>query len=898
MEINQQRQCWCRGDNFVEFSPEYSLCANCQTLVSQLDLQDNFYNKDYWLSHQSADLGSVDIHQRARLDLPERCLYWLRTVLKYKLPLAKVLELGSSHGGFVAMLNWAGYEATGLELDSWVADFAKNTFEVPMLVGSIEKQNISNNSLDMIILMDVLEHLPDPVTTLRKCFDLLKEDGIIIVQTPKFPIKTCKDLQKEKHRFLEMMIPDEHLYLFSENSIKQFFKNLGAEYIAFEPAIFAHYDMFFVVSRKPFETYAQQEITETLEKVPTGRLLLALEEMEREQHSKYCELIYHQQQLAVLQKNLEESELDRENRLTVINKQLEHIQYLSQLWSVRIASYITKFFFWKKQKLTRMEEPKKTIAIDLIPMLPGGENGGLKLMIIELIKHMSVPAPNKQFVLLTSVKCHDELAYLDGENVRRMCVDQPAGEGITPKISLFKKIISKIKMLLPVWFKQRLLWQLQKAKTRFVKNSFLDELGVDLLFCPFAVSQYYDPAIPMVSVICDLQYISYPQFFSAEEFYHRDKSFKTVCKFATKIVCISDYVRQTVLKNAEVNVDKVVTAHIRLVDRLDRPSKEKITLTLEKFNLENESFLFYPANFWQHKNHAMLLTAFGMYKAKYTKSNLKLVFTGAPDKRMQYIQHAVKKMRMEEQVVFAGYLTNDEFSCLMSSCRAVIFPSLYEGFGMPILEAMSFGKPVLCSNVTSLPEVAGEAALYFDPKKPNEIVNVIEQIEMNPVKLNQLVQCGFERLKYFNNSQEMAEQYLHIFQQCKEKSEETLNQVHGIHEDGWASNKLVITHDASLEKRAIEIELSVPEFVPMKKIEIDVVGGTHKGAKKYSVRRGNTLNIHEELSFDNGSIEVYITPAFQPKAHRLSEDQRFLSTLCHRCEIIYPDKTIELFTKN
>ena len=94
------RQCWCGGGRLERFSDDYRLCESCGTLVSQVGLSTeetlvvddgrDFYGKEYWLSHQSADLGFPDIHQRARLDLPERAAHWLRTVLKYKAPPATV----------------------------------------------------------------------------------------------------------------------------------------------------------------------------------------------------------------------------------------------------------------------------------------------------------------------------------------------------------------------------------------------------------------------------------------------------------------------------------------------------------------------------------------------------------------------------------------------------------------------------------------------------------------------------------------------------------------------------------------------------------------------------------------------------------------------------------------
>ncbi|MCX5909757.1 MAG: class I SAM-dependent methyltransferase, partial [Deltaproteobacteria bacterium] len=117
--------------------------------------------------------------------------------LKYKLPPGHTLELGSAHGAFVALLQWAGFQATGLEVDPWIVEFGQKTFQVPMLLGPIEKQTLPPHSLDIIFLFDVLEHLPDPEGTIRHCLPLLKNDGIFILQTQSFPEIAYADLKTQ-----------------------------------------------------------------------------------------------------------------------------------------------------------------------------------------------------------------------------------------------------------------------------------------------------------------------------------------------------------------------------------------------------------------------------------------------------------------------------------------------------------------------------------------------------------------------------------------------------------------------------------------------------------------------------------------------------------------------------
>jgi 2-polyprenyl-3-methyl-5-hydroxy-6-metoxy-1,4-benzoquinol methylase len=262
------------------------------------DDETDFYGKQYWLNHQNVDLGSPDIYTRARNDLTERNLHWLRALLKYRLPPARVLELGCAHGSFVALLRQVGYDAGGVEMSPWVVDFGRKTFDVPILIGPIEALEIPLASFDAIVLMDVLEHLPNPVETMKHCLRLLKPDGFLLIQTPQFRAKMkFAELVARQDPFIEILKADEHLYLFSDKSVTRMFRQLGASHIQFEPAIFAHYDMFFAVSRTRIRSKSKKQIESALFQTSSRRLVLAM-----------LDLRQREQDIAA---RLEESEADR-----------------------------------------------------------------------------------------------------------------------------------------------------------------------------------------------------------------------------------------------------------------------------------------------------------------------------------------------------------------------------------------------------------------------------------------------------------------------------------------------------------------------------------------------------------------------------------------------------------
>ena len=325
--------CWCGNESLAPYSEDFFRCPVCETLVCSHYVDEafvnvneddlDFYGKNYWLEHVELDYGQENVFKRTRSDLVDRNLYWLRTLLKYKQAHGKALELGCAHGSFVQLLRWAGFDASGLELSPWVVEYARKTFDIPVLLGPVEEQDIEPGSLDVIVLMDVLEHFRDPLATMTHCVDLLKQDGVLYLQTPSFPVgKSYENLIEEQHPFLIQFKPREHVYLFSPQSIAAFFERIGLPHYSFEPAIFGHYDMSVVASKSPLQTFTQTEIDEGLLAHPNSRLVLALLDLYTSQEALLEQYLVADkdrtarlESINELEALLKESEADRAARL-------------------------------------------------------------------------------------------------------------------------------------------------------------------------------------------------------------------------------------------------------------------------------------------------------------------------------------------------------------------------------------------------------------------------------------------------------------------------------------------------------------------------------------------------------------------------------------------------------
>jgi glycosyltransferase involved in cell wall biosynthesis len=521
------------------------------------------------------------------------------------------------------------------------------------------------------------------------------------------------------------------------------------------------------------------------------------------------------------------------------------------------------------------------IGVDLVALLPGGDNGGAKLSSLELVGNLSRIASNWEFVLFTSERSHDELAVLESQNVRRLCVLQNSTSNSSPPwiIRMRGWVYGALRTILPRTMRTKLDDALTRAARHVHRGTVLREIGADLLFCPFTVPFCYDSSVPVVSIIHDLQYHYYPQFFSEEDRRCRERNFRETSRQANKLICVSEYVRKTVLENSNLEPDRAITILHQLFHRLKKLPVKDVDSILQRLGLSGKEFLLYPANFWAHKNHRMLITAFAMYRARHPESNLRLVCTGALENEKKVLQEAVYRMGQKDWIILPGFLAEEEFTAIFASCLALVFPSLYEGFGMPVLEAMALEKPVICSNVTSLPEVAGDAAFYVDPRKPREIANAIERIATDKDLRKRLIDQGHHRLAESGGPGKMAREYLDVFLDVMRKPGPGAHILHGIYPDGWAGERITLSYEKSSGARCLEVVFHWPQWTPYGDSSI-VISDQSGRSQTHVIKKGETSTISFDLLNCGSILQFQIAPVFQPKALGMNDDERMLSCIC------------------
>ena len=280
-----------------------------------------------------------------------------------------------------------------------------------------------------------------------------------------------------------------------------------------------------------------------------------------------------------------------------------------------------------------------------------------------------------------------------------------------------------------------------------------------------SVAGYTHPDLlgfPGILTINDLQHLHYPEFFTPEQFEERERLYRMSAERASHIICISEFTRQDVHRQYGIPLEKMTTVWIipsRNVWQAIAPAK-RIQL-LASLGVDTP-FLFFPAHCWPHKNHVRLVEAFSRALGRLPR-DVKLVLTGRAFPSDHPAAVMIRERGLESRIVHLGYRSPLEIRALFQGCQALVFPSLFEGYGMPVAEAIIAGKPVLCSSATSLPEIAGDAALTFDPNDVDAIGDALVEITTKPDLRAALSEAALRRRRLFA-SRRSAVQTLSVYQ--------------------------------------------------------------------------------------------------------------------------------------
>jgi glycosyltransferase involved in cell wall biosynthesis len=273
--------------------------------------------------------------------------------------------------------------------------------------------------------------------------------------------------------------------------------------------------------------------------------------------------------------------------------------------------------------------------------------------------------------------------------------------------------------------------------------------GVTLFHAPHYV---LPPLVGCRSVVTihDCIHLMFPQYLPNRVAYgYARASIRLAARRATRVLTVSESSKRDILRFVDAEADKIDVIYNAYDERFAiDPDEQDVVRVRERFQLQDE-FVLYAGNVKPHKNLERLIDAFHIVRNRGL-DHLKLVMIGDEISKYTALRRAVHRHQLHKYVRFLGYLPEETLAVMYRLAAVFVFPSLYEGFGLPPLEAMASGTPVVTSNVSSLPEVAGDAALLVDPYDPQAIADGIHRVLTDEGLRRELRRKGAARAREFS----------------------------------------------------------------------------------------------------------------------------------------------------
>jgi glycosyltransferase involved in cell wall biosynthesis len=288
-----------------------------------------------------------------------------------------------------------------------------------------------------------------------------------------------------------------------------------------------------------------------------------------------------------------------------------------------------------------------------------------------------------------------------------------------------------------LWTHLRLSWEMARQPP-------------DVLFVPAHVLPLVHPQSSVVTVH-DLGYLYYPEAHPLLDRLYLDLSTRYNARVASRVIAVSQATKDDLIQHYGIEPDKITVVYSGH-DETMQPVEDEATIEKVKarYGIRGD-YILYVGTLQPRKNLERLLEAYAIVRKQAQRDETPcLVIAGRKGWLYNQIFQHIVRLDLESKVIFPGYVPQDDLPALLSGACLFVFPSLYEGFGLPVLEAMACGTPVLCSNASSLPEVAGEAALLVDPIDVKSMAEAMNCLLQDEGLRTQLVERGFQQVRRFS----------------------------------------------------------------------------------------------------------------------------------------------------
>ena len=392
----------------------------------------------------------------------------------------------------------------------------------------------------------------------------------------------------------------------------------------------------------------------------------------------------------------------------------------------------------------RPSQSPLTVAINA--QIDPDRAGGVETALNGLVAHLAEQSADERFLLLSTSRFQASLERLAGDAYDVVTWPYP------------QKAYPAVRRLTPRWQRWRTQagplgfgvdglhwgwWQTRRLTTRKPDpnkaDAFLAAHGASVIH--FAYPTRFGTSVPFLYEPWDLQHRHHPEFFEPAEWRVRDQLYREGCERAALVVTATRWTRRDIVEQYGIAPEKIAVIPRGPAENRSVPSPEDVERVRRTFQLP-EQFALYPAMTFPHKNHLRLFEALAILRDRHG-TRLPLVCTGRPyEPHWQAVQRSVEQHHLNDQVWLLGAVSDETLAAIFKAASLLVFPSLFEGLGLPVLEALEVGLPVIASNATCLPEVAGDAALYFDGTRTESIVDALLAAERHPERLDHTRQAA------------------------------------------------------------------------------------------------------------------------------------------------------------
>jgi len=355
------------------------------------------------------------------------------------------------------------------------------------------------------------------------------------------------------------------------------------------------------------------------------------------------------------------------------------------------------------------------IAVNTRLLIPG-KLDGIGWFTYETLKRITNKHPEHHFYFLFDRKYSPEVVF--GDNVTPVIVPPPTRHPILWMIWL--------EISIPITLKR---------------------LGVELFLSTDGFLSMFTK-VPQVGVIHDINFHHRPGDLPLFNRWYYRFYFPRFAEKATRLATVSEYSRRDIINHYDVPEEKIDLVY-NGANEMYEPLGETVKETVRKKYTEGAPYFIFIGNLHPRKNVKNLLRAFQLFREEY-KADFKLVIVGEKFFLTRPIEEQLESMQNRKDVIFTGRVSTEELKELLGSAWALTFVPFFEGFGIPLVEAMRCDVPVIASNVTSLPEIAGEAALYVSPDSPGSIRDAMVRMVKETGLRESLITRGRERRKLYS----------------------------------------------------------------------------------------------------------------------------------------------------